>query len=186
MNKRASDVNKMNDRTPNRRQRINHPLEPVFDDQSKILILGTMPSPKSRETGFYYGHPQNRFWILMAQMAGQDFPVGVTERKNFLLRHRIALWDVLESCLIEGADDSSISEPHPNDLHRILDVADIQAIFTTGHKATELYSRYCRPATGRDSIYLPSTSPANRALPTARLVSIYQDTLAAYGFHFNI
>lgn len=175
----------MSNRKPAVRQRISHPLEPVFDSQSKILILGTMPSPKSRETGFYYGHPQNRFWAVMAQAAGQDIPVGVMERKAFLLRHHIALWDVLESCIIEGADDSSISEPHPNDLNRILDAADIQAIFTTGHEATELYRRTCRPTTGRDSIYLPSTSPANRALPTARLVSIYQDTLAANGFQFE-
>ena len=167
------------------RQRIIHPLEPVFDRHSKILILGTMPSPKSRETGFYYGHPQNRFWTVMAQIAGEDFPAGVPERKEFLLRHRIALWDVLESCLIDGADDSSISEPKVNDLSRILAVSDIQTIFTTGHKATELYRRYCRPITGRGSIYLPSTSPANQALSTSRLVTIYRDALAANGFLFE-
>lgn len=161
---------------------ITHPLEPIFDTRSQILILGTMPSPKSRETGFYYGHPQNRFWKVMAGVVGQPVPVGNDEKITFLILNRIALWDVLASCRIIGADDSSIRDPIPNDLNRILLSADVKAIFTTGRKATELYRRTCLPQTLRPSTYLPSTSPANQAIPTDRLILQYQEILYANGF----
>ena len=139
-----------------------HTLEPVFDARSTILILGSFPSPKSRETGFYYGHPQNRFWPLIAALCEDDLPIGNDAKKAFLLRHRIALWDVLAACEIRGADDGSISAPIPNEIGRILSAAPIRMICTTGKKATDLYQRYCFPQTGRPSVYLPSTSPANR------------------------
>lgn len=164
---------------------IEHEFAPVFDTHSEILILGTFPSPKSRETGFYYGHPQNRFWKVMASLAGQPVPIGKDQRAAFLLAHRIALWDVCAQCEIKSADDSSIRHPKPNDMSQILAVAPISAIFTTGHKATELYRHIIKPMTGLDCVYLPSTSPANQALSLDRLTTIYRETFAEYGFYFN-
>ena len=120
-----------------------------------------MPSPKSREIGFYYSHPQNRFWPLLSDLLGQKKPETVSEKQAFLLRNHIALWDVLSGCSIIGADDSSIQNPIPNDLRKILEAADIKAIFTTGTKAASLYKKYCLPQIGRQAIALPSTSPAN-------------------------
>lgn len=142
-------------------QKVIHELEPVYDRNSKILILGTMPSPKSRELGFYYSHPQNRLWKILSALLGEPMPGFPDEKKAFLFRNGIAMWDVLSSCMIRGADDSSILEPEPNDINRILGAAKIEAVFTTGKKATDLYRRLCQPDTGRPSVYLPSTSPAN-------------------------
>ncbi|MDF2567301.1 MAG: hypothetical protein K0R90_757 [Oscillospiraceae bacterium] len=138
-----------------------HTFEPVHDENTKILILGTMPSPKSRENGFYYSHPQNRFWRILAQILSQDTPRTIQEKQNFLLNNHIALWDVLKSCDIKGADDNSIKNPVANDISVILSAAPINAIFTTGKKATELYKKHCFFKTNIPSIYLPSTSPAN-------------------------
>ncbi len=158
-------------------QRIDHPLEPIFDEHSRILILGTMPSPKSREIGFYYGHPQNRFWRVLARLF--DEPVATTNerRRDQLLRHHIALWDVLASCEIAGASDASITNAVPNDLSRILDVAPIEAVFCTGAKAAELYARHCEAQTGIPCVKLPSTSPANAAAKFEQLVSAYAEML---------
>lgn len=113
---------------------ITHPLKPIFDENSAVLILGTMPSPKSRENNFYYGHPQNRFWRVLSAIFGEKLPENNKERTALLLKHRIALWDVLESCEIKGAEDSSIKNPIPNDLSLILESCNIKAIFTTGKK----------------------------------------------------
>lgn len=143
------------------REKIIHTIEPIYDEASRVLILGTMPSPKSREIGFYYGHPQNRFWRVMASLFSCEVPNTNKERIALLKEYRIALWDVLASCDIAGADDGSIKNPVPNDLSRILCTADIQAIFTTGTKAHTLYNRLCREKTGIEAISLPSTSPAN-------------------------
>ena len=140
---------------------VEHTLVPVFNAQSHILILGTMPSPRSRKEGFYYGHPQNRFWRVLSDVFSESLPSGNREKEEFLLRHHIALWDVLKSCRIEGADDSSIKDPAVNDLRRILDSADIRAVFTTGRKASQLYQKYCLTQTGIRNVCLPSTSPAN-------------------------
>jgi hypoxanthine-DNA glycosylase len=142
-------------------EKVYHELEPVYDRDSKILILGTMPSPKSREYGFYYSHPQNRLWLILAELFHEPVPGSGEEKERLLRGHNVAMWDVLHSCTIKGADDSSIMNPEPNDVNRILDTAEIKAIFTTGKKATDLYQKLCRPSTGRPSIYLPSTSPAN-------------------------
>ena len=156
-------------------QRVQHPLEPVFDQDSKILMLGTMPSPKSRELGFYYMHPQNRFWKVIAEILRKPIPQTNQERKKFLLQTGIALWDVLNSCQIEGADDGSIREPVPNDLNRILSVCHIRAIFTTGQKAAQLYQKFCFPKTGIRAYSLPSTSPANcRYYSYEKLVEAYR------------
>lgn len=142
-------------------QKVNHELDPVYDGNSKILILGTMPSPKSRERGFYYSHPQNRLWKVLADILREPVPETTSAKERFLREHHIAMWDVLKSCSIKGADDSTISDPEPNDIQKILSAAKIRTIYTTGKKATDLYRKLCYPSTGQPSIYLPSTSPAN-------------------------
>lgn len=155
-------------------EQVIHPLAPVFDERSRVLILGTMPSPKSRETGFYYGHPQNRFWRVMAELLDEPFPASREERLALALRRHFALWDVLASCVIRGADDGSIREPAANDLSRVLDAAPIEAIFTTGTKAASLYRRLCLPQTRIEAIALPSTSAANcRFYSYGELVKAY-------------
>ena len=159
-------------------ERVLHPLEPVADAGSRVLLLGTMPSPKSREAGFYYAHPQNRFWRVLAALWGEETPAGTQERLAFARRHHIALWDVLRACSIEGADDGSIRQPEINDLRRVLDRADIRAIFTTGTKAAALYRRSCLPVTGRPAIPLPSTSPANCRATLDELTQAYRAILA--------
>lgn len=141
--------------------RVEHPLSPVYDRNSKILILGTMPSPKSREYGFYYSHPQNRFWRVVSELYGQPLPKTNGEKTALLLSCRIALWDVLKSCSIEGADDGSIRDPVPNDIAGLLRKTDIRVVFTTGTKAFALYQKLCLKQTGVPAIALPSTSPAN-------------------------
>lgn len=141
--------------------KITHTIAPVYDSRSRVLLLGTIPSPKSREAGFFYGHPQNRMWPVLARVFGEDTPAGTESRKAFLLRHHIAMWDVLSACTIVGADDASIRDAVPNDLSPMLSSASIRAIFTTGKKAHSLYQKHIFPVTGIDDICLPSTSPAN-------------------------
>lgn len=140
---------------------VTHTFEPVFDRQSRILILGTMPSPKSRELGFYYGHPRNRFWPVIADIMGEMYPESIEDKIAFCHRNHIAVWDVLKSCEIKGADDNSIKDPVANDMNEILSQAPIAAIFTTGTKAFTLYQKHCFPLTGIPAVKLPSTSPAN-------------------------
>lgn len=149
--------------------RVCHGIEPVFDQSSRVLILGSFPSVKSRESGFFYGHPQNRFWRTLAAVLKKDVSGTVEEKKAFLLANGIALWDVIESCEIEGSSDSSIREVIPNDVERILMEAPIERIFTNGATAHRLYCRYLQKRTGREAICLPSTSPANAAWTQARL-----------------
>ena len=156
---------------------IIHSIEPVFDTESRVLILGTMPSPKSREVQFYYGHPQNRFWRVLAAVLGEEVPQSVPEKKAMLLRHRIALWDVLAECEITGASDSSIRNPVANDLSVILDHAPVQAVFTTGATAWKLYTRLQKPHTGIEAVRLPSTSPANCAVKMEALTEAYKAIL---------
>jgi hypoxanthine-DNA glycosylase len=141
-----------------------HPWKPLYDERSKILILGTIPSPKSREMGFPYGHPQNIFWKTLAEILGQEQPAyDVPARRAFALRNGIALWDVLHACDIDGASDNSIRNPVPNLFRPLLERTRIGAIFTTGRKSTDLFAALCKEEAGMSSIYLPSTSPANRA-----------------------
>lgn len=154
-------------------QKILHQIPPLYDKNARVLILGTMPSPKSREVGFYYGHPQNRFWKVLAHLLGAPFP-GTTEQRAALARqNRIALWDVLRECEINGADDASIRNPVPNDLSPILAAAPIRAVFTTGKKAWALYHKYTYPKTGIPAVVLPSPSPANCAVSFEALCSAY-------------
>lgn len=156
-------------------ERLRHTIDPVFDERSRVLLLGSFPSPKSREVGFFYGHPQNRMWKVLAAVTGEDAaPQTPGERTAFLLRNRIAMWDVIASCRIEGASDASIRDAVPNDLSRILDVAPIGAVFCTGAKAFQLYRRYREPATGIPARKLPSTSGANAAWSFDRLVETYR------------
>lgn len=152
---------------------VTHEFDAFFDKDSRVLILGTIPSPKSREQGFYYGHPQNRFWKVLADVLGEGFPQTVEERKRFLKRNHIALWDVLESCEIKGASDVSIRNARPNDMNRILQAADIRAIFATGAKAAQLYKKLCFPECGVEAVRLPSTSPANCGFSYEKLRETY-------------
>lgn len=153
-------------------QQVIHPLDPIADKHSRILILGTMPSPKSREDAFYYAHPRNRFWAVLSRLFGVTLETK-EEKTNFLLSHNIALWDVLHSCDIISAADSSIKNPTANDISGIVKDSDIKMIFTTGKTAFDLYNRLCRKDTGIDAIPLPSTSPANARMTLNTLVEEY-------------
>ena len=150
-------------------ERQTHPIAPVFDEKSRVLILGSFPSVKSRETCFFYGHPQNRFWKTLAGVYGETVPNTIDEKKAFLLNHGIALWDVIASCEIEGSSDVSIKNAVPNDLTLILHAAQIERIYTNGGTAHRLYRRYLEKQTGMEAICLPSTSPANAAWTAERL-----------------
>ena len=152
---------------------LNHPIPPVYDGNSRILILGSFPSVKSREQGFFYGHPQNRFWRVTAAVFGDALPATVPERRAFLLRHGIALWDVIASCEIEGSSDASIRAVTVNDLAPLLAAAPIREIFVNGQTAAKLYRRYTEPLTGRPAVVLPSTSPANAAWSLERLTAAW-------------
>ena len=156
---------------------VTHEIQPVFDSRSRVLLLGTMPSPASREQGFYYGHPQNRFWRVLATIFNEPAPRTIDEKRDMLLRHHIALWDVLASCEIEGASDASIRDAQPNDLARIFDVADIRAVFATGTKAGELYHKLVEPTLGVPCTTLPSTSPANAKMKLDDLADAYGKAL---------
>ncbi len=156
---------------------VNHSIEPVFDSESRVLILGTMPSPQSRATGFYYGHPQNRFWKLLAELFGEQIPKDKEEKTEFLLRHHIALWDVLAQCEISGAQDATIKAPLANDLSVILENAPIRAIFCTGKTAAKWYDKLIYPKTGIPCIPLPSSSPANCAVSMDRMLQAYHRIL---------
>ena len=146
-----------------------HPIPPVFDRNSKILILGSFPSVKSREGHFFYHHPQNRFWKTLAGVLDVPVPDTIDEKKTFLLSHRIALWDVIASCSIEGSSDSSIRDVVPNDLSVILSTADIRAIFCNGKTSWNYYRKYQEAMTGIPAVSLPSTSPANAAWSLEKL-----------------
>lgn len=154
-------------------QHVRHEFSPVYDVNSRVLILGSFPSVKSRESSFFYGHPQNRFWKVLAAVMSDKLPLTIEEKKAFLLRHGIALWDVIAECEIVGSKDTSIRNVVPVDLSVILDYAPIQEIYVNGNKAYELYQKYLLPATGRKCIKLPSTSPANAAFSLERLVECW-------------
>ena len=150
-----------------------HPIPPVFDEHSNILILGSFPSVKSRETGFFYGHPQNRFWKVLAKVFNDQVPVSIDEKRAFLLRNHIAVWDVIQSCDIEGSSDSSIRNVKPNDLRIILDKAKIKAIYVNGRTAEKYYLKYIEPDLGIKAVCLPPTSPANAAWSPEKLAEAW-------------
>ena len=153
---------------------ITHPIEPIYNQKSKILILGSFPFVKSREEGFFYGHPQNRFWKVLAAIFNENIPQTIHEKKEFLLNNKVAVWDVIHSCEITGSSDSSIKNVEVNDLTRILNTADIKQIFVNGKKAYSLYNKYMKQIVIKEAICLPSTSPANAAWNIDRLVEAWK------------
>lgn len=175
---------------PNKNQEtetVTHEIEPVWNRESKILILGTMPSPKSREAGFFYMHPRNRFWQVLPEIFDEQFKYAndapnkdeaICERKEFLLRHHIALWDVLASCDIHGAADSSIQNAKLNDFSEIFEKTRIQQVFCTGKKAFNLWKKHCaseyKERLGVTAECLPSTSPANVRCSLEQLIEAYK------------
>lgn len=153
--------------------RVSHTFLPVWDMNSQILILGSFPSVKSREQGFYYGHPQNRFWKLLAALYEESVPQTIEEKKSFLLRNRIAVWDVIDSCEIQGSSDSSIKNAVPSDVAGLLARSHITHVYVNGNKAAELYDKYTLSLTKIPAVKLPSTSPANAAWTLDRLIKTW-------------
>lgn len=162
---------------------LTHQLDPIYNKNSKILILGTFPSVKSRKEGFFYGHSQNRFWKVLTEifdnnLSGEKIKLStIEEKKQFLLENNIAVWDVIKACDIEGSSDSSIKNVVPNDLSIILKVADIEKIIVNGKKAEQLYKKYIYPQIKIDAVCLPSTSPANAAWNFNRLLDAWRNEL---------
>ena len=159
---------------------ITHTFDPVFDKHSRIIILGTLPSVKSREQNFYYGHPQNRFWKVLAALTQSDVPQTTQEKQALLLRSHIAVWDVVQECDIIGSSDASIKNVTPTDLKRILAESDIKALFANGKTAAKLYDKFQKNSTGRQIITLPSTSPANAACSLEDLIGKWRAELEKY------
>lgn len=151
-----------------------HTIPPLFAPDSRVLMLGSIPSPKSRETGFFYGHPQNRYWRVLAAVLSEATPENIADKRAMCLRHKVAMWDVLASCEIVGAGDSTIRNPEPNDLAGLIAKTQVQAVFATGQKAAALYRKFCERQTGFPVTALPSTSPANAAWSFTRLCEAYR------------
>ena len=160
-------------------EKVFHPIEPLYDKNSKILILGSFPSQKSREQGFFYGHPQNRFWKVLAAVYNEKLPESTDEKKVFLLKNHIAVWDVIKSCDIEGSSDSSIKNVVPNNLSELLNQAQIKNIYVNGKKAEQLYKKYIEKTINKKAICLPSTSPANAAWTLEKLIDAWKEKLVS-------
>ena len=156
---------------------VTHPIPPLYDGDSRVLILGSFPSVKSREGMFFYHHPQNRFWRVIAALTGEAVPETIEEKRRLLLDHRIALWDVIHSCDIIGSSDSSIKNVAANDLSPILRAADIRQIYTNGATAGKLYRKYIEPRLHRGCTVLPSTSPANASYSTEKLLRAWREAI---------
>lgn len=152
----------------------NHPFGPLYNENSKVLILGSFPSVKSREENFFYGHPQNRFWKVLSKVLDHKTPQTIDEKREFLLECGIALWDVIASCEITGSSDSSIKDVTANDISVILDAADIKKIYVNGKTAEKYFNKYIKNKTGREAVCLPSTSPANAAWSVDRLALAWE------------
>lgn len=148
-----------------------HPFPPLYSKNTRVLILGSFPSVKSREEKFFYGHPQNRFWRVLAEVFKTDVPVTIEEKTELILKNGLGLWDVIGRCLISGSADSTIKEVVPNDLSPILSECKISGIFVNGKTAEKYYNRLILPKTGMPAVCLPSTSPANAAWTLDRLIS---------------
>lgn len=153
---------------------VTHPFPALYRADSAILILGSFPSVKSREQGFFYGHPQNRFWRVTAAVFACPVPQSIPEKRAFLLQNHIALWDVIASCEITGSSDSSIRNVQPNPLMPILAQTGITRIFVNGGTAEKYYNKYQLPVTGIPAVRLPSTSPANAAWTLERLIAAWR------------
>lgn len=151
-----------------------HPVKPIFNENSRMLILGSFPSVKSREICFFYGHPQNRFWRVLAKICNSKIPESIEDKTNLILSNNFAVWDVIHSCEIEGSSDSSIKNVVPNDISVILNNSRVDRIFVNGKKAESLYKKYIEKDVGIQAIYLPSTSPANAAWSEDRLTEFWK------------
>lgn len=152
---------------------VTHNFPPLFAPDSRALILGSIPSPKSREQAFFYGHPQNRFWPVLAAVFGEPAPQTIEDKRSLALRHRIAMWDTLAACDIRGASDTSIRNPVANDLPWLIAQTQVRAVFCTGATSYKYYKKLCQPQTGIEAVCLPSTSPANAAWSKERLIQAY-------------
>lgn len=161
-------------------QHVTQPFEPVYNKDSRILILGSFPSVKSREMGFYYGHPRNRFWKVLSGILEEETPQSVEEKKSMLLRKRVAIYDVIESCDIIGSSDSSIRNVVPADIMGIVENSDIKAVFANGKTSAKLYRKYQDEEIGLPITELPSTSPANAAFSLERLMEIWKQEVQTY------
>ena len=150
-------------------EKIIHPIPPLYDGNSKILILGSFPSVKSREAMFFYGHPQNRFWKLLAKIFCEDVPVTTEQKKHLVLSHNLALWDSIHSCTVTGSSDSSIKDVVPNDISVILDNSKVGRVFANGTASYKIYQKYIFPKTKTEAVKLPSSSPATAAFSLDRL-----------------
>ena len=154
-------------------QRIMHPFGPLSGPDSRVLILGSFPSVKSREQNFFYGHPQNRFWKVIAALYNREIPMTILEKRALILDNGLALWDSIASCVITGSSDSSIRDVHANDLRIILDNSPIERIYCNGRKSHEMYEKYILPTIGREAVCLPSTSPANAQWSLEKLIAAW-------------
>ena len=157
-----------------------HPFPPLYGARSRVLILGSFPSVKSREQQFFYGHPQNRFWRVLAAVFGEAVPADVAEKKALVLRNRLALWDTIASCEIAGSSDASITNVVPNDLRPIFAAADIRAVFCNGGTSYKWYNRLLRDGLGREARALPSTSPANARWTPDALMEAWSRAILPY------
>lgn len=158
-------------------QSLKHTFDPVFDAESKILILGSFPSVKSRENNFFYGHPQNRFWKVMANVLEWEVPATIEEKREMLLKNHVAVWDVIASCSIVGSSDTSIKDVVVNDFSRILENSKVERVYVNGGKAYELYHKYAEKVTGIQAVKLPSTSPANAAWSLEKLTKTWKEIM---------
>lgn len=158
-------------------QSLKHTFDPVFNAESKILILGSFPSVKSRENNFFYGHPQNRFWKVMANVLDWKVPTTIEEKRKMLLENHVAVWDVIASCSIVGSSDTSIKDVVVNDFSKILENSKVERIYVNGGKAYELYHKYAEKVTGIKAVKLPSTSPANAAWSLEKLTKTWKEII---------
>ena len=158
-------------------EHVSHEFEPVWNKDSRVLVLGTFPSVKSRQQKFYYGHPQNRFWKMLAAVYAEDAPESITEKTSLLLRHHLALWDVIANCEIDGSADASVREAVPVDIVRITDRAHITRVLCNGKLAGTLYARHLQPIMGIPALVLPSTSPANAVWTLPKLTDAWRKAL---------
>ena len=179
--KKKVNINQYNNRNENRivkrTDKLNvqkHPFPPLYDKDSKVLILGSFPSVKSREMKFFYGHPQNRFWKVIARIFDQENPTSIEEKRKLILDNHLALWDVIAECEISGSSDASIKNAKANDLSEILNNSHIQKIIVNGKTAERLYIKYIEPVTDIKAVVLPSTSPANAVWSLERLVDVWK------------
>ena len=154
--------------------RVTHPFPPIYDERSRVLVLGSFPSVRSREENFYYAHPQNRFWKVLSHLFDEPLPLTREEKTAFLLRNRVALWDSVASCELRGSADSSIRDARPNDLSPLFAACPGLRVFTNGKASDACYRRYILPRTGVPAVCLPSTSPANAAWTLPRLCDAWK------------